>query len=409
MCSFREAKMKSHHQILIVGGGNAGISVSAHLLKKISNPDIAIVEPSEKHYYQPGWTLVGGGVIDVNKTVRNESEYIPPGVKWIKDSADKFEPDNNLVITKSGQHITYDFLVVCCGIQLNWHLIKGLTETLGKNGVCSNYHFNFAPYTYECIRNFKGGKAIFTQPRSLIKCGASPQKIMYLAADNFRRRGILEKSEILFCTGKPGLLRVKEINESLMKIAKRYGIHLYFQSSLIEVRGEAKEAVIEVVKGEGKELITAQYDMMHVTPPMSAPDFIKNSPISVKDDPQGWIDVDGETMQHKKYKNIFSLGDVANLGDTKTGAAVRRQVPLMINNLLATMRKKTLSDVPKYGGYTACPLTTGYGKLLLAEFDHNNKLTPTFPFLDPTKEHYSIWLLIRYGMPWLYWNKILRG
>jgi sulfide:quinone oxidoreductase len=400
--------MKAHHQILIIGGGNAGISVAAQLLRKNRGLDVAIVEPSEKHYFQPGWTLVGGGVFDVNKTVRNEADYIPPQAKWIKDGADRFEPESNLVITKSGQQITYDFMVVCCGIQLNWHLIKGLPETLGKNGVCSNYHFDIAPYTYECIKNFKGGKAVFTQPGSLIKCGAAPQKIMYLAADNFRKRDILIKSDISFYTGKPGLLRVKEINQVLMGISSSYGINLIFQSNLLEVKGEAKEAVIEVVEGDGKEQVTIQYDMMHVTPPMSAPDIIKNSPLAVENDPQGWVDVDGETLQHKRYKNIFSLGDVANAGDTKTGGALRKQAPVVVNNVLSALQKESLSDLLRYNGYNVCPITTGYGKLLLAEFDLNNNLMPTFP-LDPTKERYSMWLLIRYGMPWLYWNRILKG
>ncbi len=231
---------------------------------------------------------------------------------------------------------------------------------------------------------------------------------MYLAADNFRRRGILVKSEVVFYTGKPGLLRVPEINASLLKIAKRYGIELVFKAELVEVRGEAREAVFEVVKGEEKEQVTVKFDMLHVAPPMSAPDFIRQSPLAVKDDPQGWVDVDGETMQHKQYKNVFSLGDVASLGDTKTGAAVRVQAPIVVKNLLEAMEKKT-TDASRYNGYTACPLTTGHGKLLLAEFDHNNKLMPTFPVLDPTKEHYSLWLLIRYLMPWAYWNRILKG
>ncbi len=400
--------MELRHQILIIGGGNAGISVAAQLLNRNPKLDIAIVEPSDKHYYQPGWTLVGGGVFDINSTVRNEADYIPPNAKWIKDSANTFEPENNMVITGSGDQITYDYMVVCCGIQLNWHLIKGLPETLGKNGVCSNYSFDIAPYTYECIKNFKGGKVVFTQPASMIKCGAAPQKIMYLAADNFSRRGILKQSEVSFYTGKPGLLRVKEINAALLEICKRYGINLIFQSNLIEVRGEAKEAVIEITKDDGKEQITVHYDMLHVAPLQSAPDFVKNSPLSVQDDPQGWVDVDGETLQHKLYKNIFSLGDVANTGDTKTGAAVRKQAPVLVTNLLAAIEQKSSTDLSRFNGYTACPITTGYGKLLLAEFDLNNKLIPTFP-LDSTKERCSMWLLIKYGMPWLYWNRILKG
>jgi sulfide:quinone oxidoreductase len=400
--------MRSHHQIIIIGGGNAGISVTAQLLHKKPELDIGIIEPSDRHYYQPGWTLVGGGAFDINNTVKNESDFIPEKATWIKESAEKFEPENNMVTTWAGQQITYDFMVVCSGIQLNWHLIKGLPETLGKNGVCSNYSFDTAPYTYECIGNLKGGKALFTQPASLIKCGAAPQKIMYLAADNLRNRGLLADTEVSFYTGKPGLLRVPEINKALLEISKRYGINLVFKSSLLEVRGESKESGFELTKDNGKEQVTVNYDMIHVAPPMSAPDFIKDSPLAVKDDPQGWVDVNMETLQHNQHKNIFSLGDAANAGDTKTGAAIRRQAPVLVSNLLAAMGKKSSSGLARYNGYTACPITTGYGKLLLAEFDLNNKLMPTFPF-DQTKERYSMWLLIRYGMPWMYWNRILKG
>ncbi len=400
--------MKTHYQILVVGGGNAGLSVAAQLLNRNPSLNVAILEPSDRHYYQPAWTLVGGGAFDISNTVRSEKDFIPDQAEWIQDSVRSFKPENNLVTTGSGKEITYDFMVVCPGIQLNWHMIQGLPETLGKNGVCSNYQFDLAPYTYECLKNFKGGKALFTQPASLIKCGAAPQKIMYLAADNFRKRGLLRDAEITFYTGKPGLLRVPEINRALMEISKRYGINLSFQSELIEINGESKEAVIKVPKDEGKEQITVTFDMIHVAPPMSAPDVIKDSPLAVKDDPLGWVDTDGETLQHNTYGNIFSLGDVANTGDTKTGAAVHKQAPVVVHNLLAMMKNKASAGVSRYGGYTACPITTGYGSLLLAEFDHNNKLVPTLP-LDPVKERYSMWLLIKYAMPWLYWNRILRG
>lgn len=400
--------MKNHFQIIIVGGGNAGISVAAQLVQKNAKLDIAILEPSEKHYYQPGWTLVGGGVFDIRNTVRDEADYIPPNVQWIKDSADQFEPENSLLITRSGERITYDYMVVCCGIQLNWDSIKGLSETLGKNGVCSNYSFDIAPYTYECIKSFKGGKAIFTQPASMIKCGAAPQKIMYLAADNFRKRGVVDQSEVFFYTGKPGLLRVKEINAALLEISGRYGIKLIFQSALKEIRGEAREAVIDVPERDGKKEITVHYEMIHVVPTQSAPDSIRNSPLAVHDDPLGWVDVDGKTLQHKRYKNIFSLGDVANAGDTKTGGAVRKQTPVVVSNLISAIEGQPAEGFTKYNGYTVCPITTGYGKLLLAEFDLDNNLMPTFP-LDPVQERSSMWMFMRYGMPWMYWNRILKG
>lgn len=400
--------MKSHYQILIIGGGQAGISIAAKLLVMDSSLEIAIVDPSHKHYYQPGLTLVGGGVFSLEQVIRDEADLIPSKVEWIKDAANQFKPEENLVFLKSGEQISYDYLVVCCGIQLNWDSIKGLKGAVGKGGVCSNYHFELAPYTYECIKGFQGGKALFTQPASLIKCGAAPQKIMYLAADNFRKRGVLAKTDISFYTGKPGLLRVKEINASLLKIAESYGINLFYQANLLEVKGDSKQAVIEVKRGDEREVVTLDYDMLHVTPPQSAPDCIKNSSLATPGEPMGWVDVD-MNFQHKQFPNVFSLGDVANLGDSKTGAALYHQAPLVVNNLIAVMKKQSIANNTQYNGYTACPLTTAYGKLLLAEFDENSNLTPSIPLLNPAKEHYLYWLLIRYVVPYVYWNRILKG
>jgi sulfide:quinone oxidoreductase len=381
--------------------------VGARLLRRRPELEVVILEPSEKHYYQPGWTMVGGGVFRLEDTVRQQKGLIPRGARWIKDAAAQFLPDKNKVLTSDGQEIEYDFLVVACGIQINWDEVKGLRESLGKNGVCSIYSAETAPYTWQCISQFHAGRAVFTQPATAIKCGAAPQKIMYLAADNFRRRGILQEVEVSFYTGKPGLLRVPEINEALMKIAQRYGIHLHFQANLREVNCHERFAIVETKTEQGQKTLTVPFDMLHVCPPMSAPDVIRNSPLALKDDPQGWVDVDPQTMQHRRYPNVFSLGDVAALGDTKTGAAVRLQAPVLVRNLIDVIEGRPPSA--RYNGYTACPVITGYGRLLLAEFDLNNKLTPTFPFLDPKKEHYSYWLLMRHLMPYLYWNMILKG
>jgi sulfide:quinone oxidoreductase len=400
--------MRTHYQILVIGGGQAGLSVAARLLRAEPGLEVGIVEPSQRHIYQPGLTLVGGGVFSLNDIIRDEGDYIPPGADWIEDGAESFEPGENRVTTASGMKLTYDYMVVCAGNQMDWGSVKGLKETIGRNGVCSNYHFELAPYTYECIKGFSGGRALFTQPASLIKCGAAPQKIMYLAADSFRRRGLSGKSEVAFYTGKPGLLRVKEINAALMRIADRYGIRRVFQSSLVEVRGESKEAVIEVAREEGTETVTLGFEMLHVAPPQSAPDFIKHSPLAVEGDPQGWVDVDAATFRHRRFANVFSLGDAASLGDTKTGAAVRLQAPILVRNLLDVMKQGGLEGLPGYAGYTACPITTAYGKLLLAEFDNDNALKPTFP-LDPAKERRAYWMLMKHGVPWLYWNRILRG
>jgi len=133
--------MSNHYQILVIGGGNAGLSVASKLLIEDKNLNIGIVEPSEKHYYAPAWTLVGAGIFDINATEKNEKDYMPKNATWIKDAVATFQPNDNKVVCLSGKEISYDYLVVCPGIQIDWNKITGLPETLGKNNVTSNYSF----------------------------------------------------------------------------------------------------------------------------------------------------------------------------------------------------------------------------------------------------------------------------
>jgi len=395
--------MKKHFQILIVGGGNAGISLAAQLIHKNPKLDVAIIDPAEKHYYQPAWTLVGSGVFDINKTEREEASVIPKGVRWICEAATSFEPDKNCVKTSNADY-TYDFLVVCPGIQLNWTSIKGLQETLSKNNVCSNYSFNSAPYTFECIKNLKKGKALFHNPHTPVKCGGAPHKIMYMAADYFRKNGVLNQIDVQYWSGGTKLFAVEKYEKTLLEVCRKANIQLNFFQRLEEIDGPNKRARF-VGFGENNANVETwvDFDMIHVTPPQSAPDFIKNSPLA---NAGGWVDVDKSTLQHVKYPNIFSLGDASGLPTSKTGAAIRKQAPVVVANLLALISLNPLTN--KYNGYTSCPLLTGYGKLVLAEFDYNNQPQETFPF-DQSTERWSMYMLKKEVLPRMYWNMILKG
>lgn len=396
--------MANHHQIAIIGGGNAGISVAAQLLRKNSKLDIAIIDPSEKHYYQPAWTLVGSGVFNIQDTMRSEAEVIPNGAKWIREKVVSFEPEQNSITLGSGTKLGYDFLVVAPGIQLNWHEIKGLKETLGKNNVCSNYSFDYAPYTFECISNLKGGKAIFHNPHTPVKCGGAPHKIMYMAADYWRKQGTLNNTDIQYWSGGAKLFAVPIYENTLLGVCKRANIKLNFMEKLVEIDGPNKRAKFVGFGDKNKEVETwVDFDMIHVVPPQSAPDFIRQSTLA---NAGGWVDVDKGTLQHVRHANIFSIGDASGLPTSKTGAAIRKQAPVLVENLLAAIANKPLTAT--YTGYTSCPLVTGYGKLVLAEFDYNNEPMETFPF-DQSKERWSMYQLKRRVLPWLYWNKILQG
>ena len=396
--------MQHQHQIVIIGGGNAGISVAAQLLRKNKQLDISIIDPASKHYYQPAWTLVGSGVFDIQKTERNEADVLPEGVKWVKQKVTSMTPENNTLQLDNGDNVQYEYLIVAPGIQLNWHERKGLKETLGKNNVCSNYSFEQAPYTFECIKNFKGGKAIFHNPQTPVKCGGAPHKIMYMAADYFRKHNLLDKANIQYWSGAAKLFAVPKYEKTLLKVCERAGIKLNFMVKMTEIDGPGKKAKFIGIGEDNKDKeYEVEFDMIHVTPPQSAPDFIKSSSLA---NAAGWVDVDKHTLQHVKFANIFSLGDSSGLPISKTGAAIRKQAPVVVENMLATINHLPLTGI--YNGYTSCPLVTGYGKLVLAEFDYDNIPQETFPF-DQSKERWSMYQMKRRVLPWLYWNKILPG
>jgi sulfide:quinone oxidoreductase len=396
--------MQTKHQIVIVGGGNAGISTASQLLRKNKNLDIAVIEPSDKHYYQPAWTLVGAGVFNMKNTIHNESDVMPKSVKWIKQKVVTFQPEANTVTLDNNETVQYDYLIVAPGIQLNWGDIKGLKETLGKNGVCSNYSVDNVPYTWECLKNFKGGKALFTNPNTPVKCGGAPHKIMWLAADYFKKHGVFDKTEIQYWSGGTRLFGVEKYEKTLKKVAERDRVQMNFFTKLVEIDGPNKKAKFVGFGEQNKDKeYWVSFDMIHVTPPQSAPDFVRNSPLA---NAAGWVDVDKFTLQHVKYPNVFSLGDASSLPTSRTGAAIRKQAPVLVKNLLAYMEGKQLTG--SYNGYTSCPVVTGYGKLVLCEFDYNNKPLETFP-IDQSKERWTMYQLKRRVLPWLYWHKILPG
>lgn len=396
--------MEKHFQILIIGGGNAGISAASMLLNKKSNLKVGIIEPSDKHYYQPAWTLVGGGDYDIAKTVRDEASVMPEKATWIKDKAVAFKPENNEVITERNGSFTYDYMIVVPGIQLDWHKVEGLKETLGKNCVTSNYLFDYAPYTWECAQKVKpGDRLLFTNPDTPVKCGGAPQKIMYLLSDYFKKKGILKDLEIHFYSGGGVIFGVKKYADTLNKVIQRYGIKTHFKHVLTKIDGPNHKAWFKDADGN---IIEERFDFIHVTPPQSAPDFIKNSPLAVPGNPLGWVDVNKHTLQHNKYPNIFACGDASSTPNAKTGAAIRKQVPVMVHNILHLMEGKALDG--SYNGYGSCPLVTGYGKLVLAEFDYDNNPIETFPF-DQSKERWTMYQLKKQILPWMYWNMILPG
>jgi sulfide:quinone oxidoreductase len=394
-----------HHQVLIVGGGAAGITVAARLKQQRPALDVALLEPATDHYYQPGWTLVGAGVFSLEQTRRNEADLIPAGVAWIREGAAGFDPEHNSVTTTGGQVLTYDALVVATGMKLCWEAIKGLPEALGSGGVCSNYSREHAAYTWEALQAFQGGSAVFTCPPMPIKCPGAPQKIAYLADDVIKRDpAVAAQSKVIYATATPGIFGVPTYAAPLREVVARRGIEARYSHVLTEVRPATREAVF-TVKAEGQEPReeVIPYALLHVTPPMAAPDVVAQSPLAAA---SGFVEVDQVSLQHVRFANVFAIGDVSGMPNSKTAAAVRGQAPVLVSNLLAQLDAG--QGHAAYDGYSCCPLITGYGKVIMAEFNYKQEPTPSFP-LDPTLERWSMWWVKVNLLPWLYWNRMLRG
>ncbi|MEZ4431710.1 MAG: FAD/NAD(P)-binding oxidoreductase [bacterium] len=393
--------MNRHHDIVIIGGGTGGLTVASQLAQLDPAPDVAIIEPSTKHYYQPLWTLVGAGVYPRAASEREEAEFIPEGQSWIRERVVAFEPEHRAVVLAGGGRVTYSVLIVAAGIQLDWDRIAGLRETLGKNGVTSNYSWDHVEYTWDTIRTFRGGKALFTFPNTPIKCAGAPQKIMYLAEHAFRRQGVRERSEVAYWCAGAAIFGVARYRAVLEKIVAERGIRPHYRQELVAVDGPGKTATFASLDGGPQKVVP--FDMIHVTPPMSAPDFIEESPLAGAG---GWVEVDAFTLQHERFPEVFSLGDCSSLPCSKTGAAIRKQAPVLVANVQALRDGRPLTA--KYDGYASCPLVTGYGTAVLAEFKYDGVPAETFPF-SQARERYSMYALKAYGLPQMYWHGMLRG
>ena len=394
---------KDHTAVAIVGGGAAGIAVASSLLKREPTLGITVIDPAEMHYYQPGWTMVGGGIFDLPHTGRPMASVMPKAVSWKKLSVEAFEPEENRILLSSGEWLSYDRMVVCPGLTLNWEGVEGLAETLGQNGVTSNYYYKTASYTWELVQSLRSGHAVFTQPPMPIKCAGAPQKAMYLSSNHWLRQSLLKNINVSFFTSTPGLFGVAAYVPALMKYVEKYQVALNFQQTLTKVDGDKQVATFKDEHGDQHEI---EFDMLHVCPPQRAPDFIRESALA---DEAGWVDVDQHTLKSQRFENVWALGDVMNAPNAKTAAAARAQAPVVAHNLLQHAGKR--DGISHYNGYGSCPLTVERGKIVLAEFGYGGSLLPSFPkwLIDGQEPSSLAWLLKAHVLPAVYWEAMLKG
>ncbi|KAJ5669554.1 Sulfide:quinone oxidoreductase [Penicillium macrosclerotiorum] len=403
-----------NHKVVVVGGGSAGMAISHQLLQsgKFTQDEIAIVDPAEWHHFQPGWTLVGGGLKNKEELRRPLKSLVDPKLKLYTESVSTFSPENNFVTLGNGDKVNYEQLIVAPGLTLNWGNIKGLQEALAdpRAPVSSIYGYDSVSKVFGTIQKLEKGNAIFTQPAGVIKCAGAPQKIMWLALDHWKRRGLYDPRDaasspiqINFATGLPVMFGVPKYNAALTKMQQERGVHALFQHDLVSIEGNTAT----FARPDGAAPVQKAFDLLHVAPKMGAPAFVKNSVLANE---AGFVDVDDSTTQHKKFANVWSAGDASSLPTSKTMAAITSQSPVLVHNLLATMEGKTADAV--YDGYTSCPLLTEYGKVLLAEFKYGGQPKETFGELfgiDQATPRRAFYHLKKDFFPWVYYNAMVKG
>jgi sulfide:quinone oxidoreductase len=404
-------------KVVIVGGGAAGISIAARLCRALEKPDITLIDPSSTHYYQPGFTLIGAGVFKPGQVLRTEAEFIPRGVKWLQDRVIEADPDHNAVTTAAHGVVKYDFMVLCPGLQMDFDAIEGIhRDTLGRGNVHCIYDYQSAQNCWGAIQKLAqtGGRAVFSDTWTKLKCGGAPKKINLIAEDYCRQKGMRNKVDFRFVSAVDHVFDAPLFRERLEQIYSERNIPIVFNHRIKSVDCEKRTVTFEkrtkTPSGTSAELVTLDYDFLHIVPPMSAPDFVKQSPlvaVQANGTPESWAATDKSTLVHARYKNVMAVGDVAGIPTSKTAAAVRVQAPIAVANLIALMEGKALPH--KYDGYTACPIVTQYGKVLMAEFGYDKKPRPSLPFLDPGREHEAGWFLKVHVLRPMYFDGMLKG
>ncbi|KAJ5596112.1 Sulfide:quinone oxidoreductase [Penicillium hetheringtonii] len=371
-----------NHKVVVVGAGTAGLSISHQLLQsgKFNQDDIAIVDPAEFHHYQPGWTLVGGGLKTKEELRRPMKSLIDSKLKFYNDGVASFAPEKKYPLADPSAPVS------------------------------SIYGYDSVSKVFGTIQKLEKGNAIFTQPAGAIKCAGAPQKIMWLALDHWKRAGLYDPSnpagsaiQIDFATGMPVMFGVPKYNKALTAMQQERGVNALFQHDLVAINGD--KAVF--ARPDGQEQVSKKFDLLHVVPKMGAPAFIKESVLANEG---GFVDVDDATAQHKKFANVWSAGDASSLPTSKTAAAVTAQAPVVVRNLLQNMEGKKADAV--YDGYTSCPLLTEYGKVLLAEFKYGGEPKETFGNwfgIDQSVPRRSFYHLKKDFFPWVYYNSMVKG
>lgn len=389
-----------HHDVVVVGGGNAGISLAARL-RRDGCRDVAVVEPKTVHEYRPLLSFVAGGTATLEDLRRPQADVVPPGCRWYADRVTAVQPEQRLVRLAGGRELTYGDLVLCPGSHVDWDAVPGAAAAVRTSSAATSYLPELAPRTWEMLSTTTSGRVVFAISTRHVPCAPVGMKPLFMAADHWRRTGVLDGIDIELLVEGPVLVGQPRADRELRAVAREYGVVVRTGTTVDAVDAETRTLSLSTPDGADE----LAYDVLYLAPPHRAHGWVARSGLADADS-DGFVAVDPQTLQHVAHPRVWGLGDAATVGTMPSGGALRRQVPVVAHNIRA---RRTGRPWRRYDGYTVAPVATSRSRLLLAEFDRTGKAEPTFPFPDLVRPRRSVLLFDRYLEKHVYWRRLLRG
>lgn len=387
------------HQVVVVGGGNGGLSVAGRL-RRAGITDIAVVEPSQTHYYKPLFSHIAGGTARASEAVRPQADVMPDGVEWIPDAVNAVDPQNRRVHLASGDTLRYDQLILSPGIRNDWDAVPGLDEAMNSPHGASNYDFALARKASQLLRSMRSGTVVFVQAPGPASCAGAAQKPMYQACAYWRAMNVLHDIHVVLLVPTPTIFGIPEIDAELQRSIDEYDIDVRTGTVLHEVDPDERTIVFGSDEGERQQL---RYDLLMVEPPQKAPEWIRASGLA---DDAGFVAVDPRTLRSTTHPEIWALGDAAGTANSKSGGALRKQTKVLAENLRAVVDGRDPTSA--YDGYGVCPFTVSRSTAVFAEFDDQLRLMPSL-WRSSYRESRMNWIIDRQIFPQVYWHMILQG
>lgn len=390
--------MSRHHDVVVLGAGNAGISLAARL-RRLGCRDVLVVAPSATHLYRPMLNYVGGGQAALAELTMSTRSVVPRGVEWLRDRAVAVHPDRHEVETAKGERVGYTDLVVATGLEEDLGAVEGLEPALVSGWASTPHLEDRAERTWEAMRPMRRGRVVFTLPPEPAPCGGTGLKPLFLAADHWRRTGALRDVEIHLVTPFASVLDLPVVDGTLGARLEALGVRVHHGARVASLDHVSR--TVRVASAGGTTTLE-QVDHAVVVPHYRGPSWLA----ALSSGDAGLVDVDPETMAHRAAPDVWSLGDVADLRTRPSGGGLRRQVDVLSDNIA---RRRLGQELRRYDGYTIIPVTTDRRRVLLAEMDRDGVPQPTVRWPDLTSPSTWLWAFDRYVEPRVYRYALLRG